>query len=244
LRRLSVESGVSTSHLQRMEAGHPASLDAYVAVSRALGLRPEFDLTDPRRRSPLARAEDPIHAAMGEVEAALLRRHARDLSLDEPYQHFQFAGRADLVSWTREPAALLHMENRTRFPNFGEAFGAFNAKRRWLAPALAERLGVRHGFESVTHVLAALWTSEVLHEVRMHPSGFRAICPDGPAAFRAWMEDDRIPPGVTSTFVLLDPVPGGRSHRRPWVDLEALRVRPRYAGYAEALAALRAQGLA
>jgi len=152
---------------------------------------------------------------------------------------------AEFVAWTREPAALLHIENRTRFPNFGEAFGAFNAKRRWLAPALAERLGVRHGFESVTHVLVALWTSEVLHEVRMHPSSFRAICPDGPAAFRAWMEGDRIPPVVTSTFVLLDPVPGGRSHRRPWVDLEAaLRVRPRYAGYAEALAALRAQGLA
>jgi len=245
LRRLADESGVSSSHVQRIEAGHPASLEAYVAVSRALGLRPAFDLVDPRRRSSLARAQDPVHAAMGEAEAALLQGPGRGLSLDEPYQHFQFAGRADLVAWTLEPATLLHIENRTRFPNLGEAFGAFNAKRRWLAPVLAERLEVRRGFQSVTHVLVGLWTSEVLHSVRMHPSSFRAVCPDGSVAFDAWIAGAPIPPGVTTTILLFDPVPGTRSDRRRWVDPDGTaRVRPRYAGYAEALAALQAHGLA
>lgn len=245
LRRLADESGVSVSHLQRMESGHPASLEAYVAVSRALGLRPAFDLVDPRRRSALARAQDPVHAAMGEAETVRLRRPERALSLDEPYQHFQFAGRADLVAWTLEPPVLLHIENRTRFPNVGEAFGAFNAKRRWLAPALADRLGIRRGFQSVTHVLAGLWSSEVIHTLRMHPSSFRSVCPDGPSAFDAWIAGAPIPPGETTIFLLFDPVPGTRNDRRWWVDLEgALRVRPRYAGYAAALAALQAHGLA
>jgi len=134
LRRLSVESGVSTSHLQRMEAGHPASLDAYVAVSRALGLRPAFDLVDPRRRSPLTRAEDPIHAAMGEAEAALLQGPGRGLSLDEPYQHFQFAGRADVVAWSeaerwlhgglpRSESDSLTGRGVRKFPRAGDARG-------------------------------------------------------------------------------------------------------------------------
>jgi hypothetical protein len=34
------------------------------------------------------------------------------------------------------------IENRTRFPDFGETAGAFNAKRAYLGAALAERVGI------------------------------------------------------------------------------------------------------
>ncbi len=58
-----------------------------------------------------------MHAAMGEAGAAHLRTLGFAVRLDEPFQHYQFAGRGDVVAWSVERAALLHLENRTAFPN-------------------------------------------------------------------------------------------------------------------------------
>ncbi len=80
---------------------------------------------------------------MGEFEAIRLRHFGRAVSLDEPYQHFQFAGRADLVAWDLDARALLHLENRTRFPNFQDMAGTFNSKRAYLGGVLADRVGIR-----------------------------------------------------------------------------------------------------
>lgn len=133
--RLSRPMVVAMEHAQR------ASLDTWVALAQALGLELEMELVDPRRRgASTACREDPVHAAMGELEAAHLQRLGFSVAIDEPYQHFQFAGRADVVAWQLDPPAMLHIENRTRFPNVGETAGSWNAKRRWLAPELAKRL--------------------------------------------------------------------------------------------------------
>jgi hypothetical protein len=52
-------------------------------------------------------------------------------------------------------------------------------------------------------------------------------------------------PGVTTTFVLFDPIPGKRVTRRRFVGLEdALRVEPRYGDYRQTVEALRANGMA
>lgn len=85
----------------------------------------------------------------GEFEAGHLRRLGLSVSLDEPYQHYQFAGRADLLAWDPARRTLLHVENRTRFPNTQEAFGAYHAKRTYLARVLAERLGGRRASPGV-----------------------------------------------------------------------------------------------
>jgi hypothetical protein len=231
--------------VQWVEAGHSASLETYVRLSRALGRRLEVDIVDPRRTGG-RRDEDPVHAAMGEVLATRLRAHDFPLSLDEPYQHYQFAGRADLVAWDIPRAALLHVENRTRLPNFQEAAGAYNAKRRWLAPALAERLGIR-AFRSVSHVFVGVWSGEMLHAVRLRRSSLAAICPDPPHALECWLAGDPPTDGVTSSLVLFDPIARGRSDRRQLIDVEtALRpsTRPRYRGYADAANELRRAGLA
>ena len=94
---LAERSGVSPSMLHAIEHGAPASLPTYAAVAAALGLEPRLDLIDPRRRAVTARAEDPVHAAMGERIATQIAAHGRPVAIDEPYQHFQFAGRADLL---------------------------------------------------------------------------------------------------------------------------------------------------
>jgi transcriptional regulator with XRE-family HTH domain len=132
LRRLATESGLSPSFIQSVEVGHAGSLETYARLAEALGRRLEINLVAPRRVGRL-RDEDPIHGAMGEVLSATLRRHGFDVSLDEPYQHYQFAGRGDVVASDLGRAALLHVENRTRLPNFQDAAGSYNAKRRWLA---------------------------------------------------------------------------------------------------------------
>jgi hypothetical protein len=44
-----------------------------------------------------------------------------------------------------------------RFANLQDAFGSYNAKRRYLPGVLAERLGLRDGWQVVTNVIAALW---------------------------------------------------------------------------------------
>lgn len=97
-----------------VEHGGPASLETYAANAVALGLEPRLDLIDPRKRAATARAEDPVHAAMGELLAARMVGHGFPVAIDEPYQHYQFAGRADVLAWDLDARALLHVENRTR----------------------------------------------------------------------------------------------------------------------------------
>ncbi|HEY7132653.1 MAG TPA: hypothetical protein VH440_10400 [Candidatus Limnocylindrales bacterium] len=109
---------------------------------------------------------------------------------------------------------------------------------------LASRLGLRGGFASETHVLAGLWSAELLHSVRLRSASFRATCPDAPSGFEGWLRGVPPPSGATSEFVLLDPSATGR--QRKFVGLEeALQhsLRPRHRGYAEAAAALRKAGL-
>ena len=241
---LAAAAGVSVSVTHGIESGRPARLETYVRLACALRLRLAVDLIDPHRREPgSARAEDPVHASMGEIEAARLRSFGYAIGVDEPFQHFQFSGRADLVAWSLEQGALLHIENRTRFPNLQEAFGSFNAKRAYLGNELAERVG-RRRWQSETHVMVALSSAEVLHELRLHRSTFEGVLADEPDAFDRWWDGQPPQSGSRTALVIFDPIGGGPGRPR-WVGLADLAtVKPRYRGYAEALDALREAGLA
>lgn len=231
--------------VQWTESGRAASLLTYARLASALDLRPTLDLMDPRKRANAAQSEDPVHASMGDLEARQLAGHGRRVALDEPFQHYQFAGRADVLAFDLDHRAVLHVENRTRFPNIQEAFGSYNAKRQYMPAVLAQRLGLRGGWDVVTHALVVLWSAEVLHAVRLREASFRSVCPDRPDDFFTWW-DGRVPEAglPTSALVVLDPrieLP----RRSRFADMDgALRVRPRYRGYAEALARLASAGQA
>lgn len=238
---LARRAGVSPDMVYRIEAGRTGSAQTHARIAVALGHHIEWELVDPRRRAdrPM-RTSDVVHSAMGEWESAKLRPIGYELGLDEPYQHFQFAGRADLVAWRPDPASLLHIENRTRFPDFQEMAGGYNAKRAYLGAALRERLG-RGRWHTETHVIAALWSAEVLHALRLRRESFRALCPDPPAAFAAWWEGRPLPAGRTSSLVVIDPLARGR--QRPFIGLDEVLAgaRPRHRDYAEVAAALAAR---
>jgi transcriptional regulator with XRE-family HTH domain len=243
LRELSRRAGLSPAMVHKVESGRAASLLTYARIATALDLQPRLELVDPRKRANTARSEDPVHAAMGDVEARRLIPFGRTVALDEPFQHYQFAGRADVVAFDLERRALLHLENRTRFPNLQEAFGSYNAKRRYLPSVLAKRLGLRHGWEIVTHAIVALWSAEVLHIIRLRDASFRSVCPDAADDFAAWWDGRIGEPGpATSALVILDPASDlGRGARFVGLD-RALVVRPRFRGYADALAGLVSVG--
>lgn len=240
LRELGERSGLSAAAIHAIEAGRPATLDSYARLSVALGLRPEFDLVDPR--GPRVRPSlevDLVHGAMAEAQSAHLAALGYAVAVDEPYQHYQFAGRADVLAWNVSGPHLLHIENRTRFPDLQAVAGSYNAKRAYLPGAVAHRLGIRR-WASVTHVMAAVWSAEVLHAVRLRPATFRALCPDPAHRFSAWWAGVAPDPGTASSFVIFDPLPGIRSSRRRFVGLdEAMRVEPRYRGYADAASRLQ-----
>jgi hypothetical protein len=227
LTELAGRAGLSVATIHNIEAGRPASLATYARLATVLGLRLEATMVDPRRRS---RPGDPVHAAMGEVEVAVLRGRGHRVAIDEPYQHFQFAGRADVVAWSEARRALLHIENRTRFPDFQEAAGAFNTKRAYLGRALAERLHVPE-WRSETHVMAVAWTAEAIHDLRRHEASIRSICPDPPTGFESWWTGEPPASGRRAELIVLDPSPNlGR--RRRWVELDqALVAAPRHRGY-------------
>lgn len=237
LRELADRAGVSVAHVQELESGAPGSLETYARVTTALDLRPELTATDSRSRQQNAgREQDFVHAAMGELEAARFRSRGFGIGIDEPYQHYHFAGRADLVAWDLGRAAMLHIENRTRFPDVQGALGSYSAKRSYLGDALAQRLGIGgHRWASETHVIAALWSAEVLHVLRIRPESFRAACPDAPTdALNWWGGAPPSVPGRTSSLVLFDPSPAAVDARR-FAGLDDLaRIRPRYRGYADA----------
>jgi transcriptional regulator with XRE-family HTH domain len=239
VRDLAMRAELSADVVYLIEAGQTVSTEALVRVADALNLRLEFALTDPRKKEQRPNLSgDVVHSAMGEFEAAHFRALGFRAGLDEPFQHYQFAGRADFVAWDADARALLHIENRTRFPDFQEMAGSFNNKRAYFADAFAERVGVR-GWTSQTHVIAALWSSEVLHALRLRTESFRSLCPDHAQLFDGWWSTGSVAPGRTSVLVVLDPHATRR--QRAWIGLEdALLVRPRYRGYAEAAAAASA----
>ncbi|MEP7378691.1 MAG: helix-turn-helix transcriptional regulator [Chloroflexota bacterium] len=228
---LGARAGVSRWAIYLAERGDAVSLEVMARVATALGLRMEVDLVDPRRRQLTGRPSDPVHSAMGEHEAAHLRRHGRAMGLDEPYQHYQFAGRADFLAWDVEARALLRIENRTRFPDFQEMAGSFNAKRAYLSRVLADRVGV-NSWRSETHVIAALWSAEVLHSLRLRSESFRALCPEEPLGLESWWNGQPVVAGKRSELVVIDPLATAR--HRPWIGLEeSLTARPRHRGYAD-----------
>lgn len=242
LTELAEKAALSRSTVQAIEAGRAGSLDAYVRLATAFRLALEADFADPRRQRSQnqLRPLDPVHSAMGELEAAHIRHFGFPVGIDEPYQHFQFAGRADVVAWQADRRAFLHLENRTGFPNFQDASGAYNAKRSYLAGELGSRIGISD-WASETHVIVALWTTDVAHSLRLRPASVRSICPDPPDAFAAWWSGDPPLVGVTSTFVALDPAASGRQRLFMGFD-EFLSTRPRHRNYAQAVAALLALG--
>lgn len=233
--QLADRAGVSRHLVYRIESGRPASSDACARVAVALGRRLDFGLVDPRRRAGERAsrdlAADLVHSAMGEFEARHLRALGFSVGIDEPYQHYQFAGRADVLAWDVERRALLHIENRTRFPDLQEMAGSYNAKRAYLAASIGERVGISR-WAAETHVIAGLWSAEVLHTLRLRPETFRSICPEDGSAFRLWWSGEPPGSGSTSSLIVLDPVASGRE--RPFVTLPgALHVRPRHGGYAD-----------
>ena len=251
LRDVAARAGVGLGVAHDVEAGSVLTLESYARLATALGLRPSLDLADvrghDRGRGPRGaraghHAGDLVHAAMGEIEARALAGPGRTVAIDEPYQHYQFAGRADLLAW--DPENLLHIENRTQFPNFQEAAGSYNAKRQYLARALAERLDLApRGWRSVTHVMACLWSSEVLHAIRLRRASFAALCPNPPDAFLAWLRGEPPSPGVGSSLVVLDPLVTFGSRRRTIAAIEEPpRLEPRHRDYADAAEALRRAG--
>jgi transcriptional regulator with XRE-family HTH domain len=230
--RLAAEAGLSRGVVYRTERGDPGSLEAAMRLTTALGLKLEFDLIDPRRRAPSGlRQADIVHSAMGELEAGWLRPLGYQVGIDEPYQHYQFAGRADVVAWSIEACALLHIENRTRFPDLQEVAGSYNAKRAYLAGSIGQRVGVSR-WASETHVIAALWSAEVLHMLRLRRATFASICPDRAAVLGVWLAGMPPSTGRTSSLIILDPLAAGR--QRPFIDLDtAMTARPRHSGYAD-----------
>lgn len=229
------EAGVSRSLVYQAERGERVSSEAAVRLAGALGLRVEVQLVDPRRREPQpARQADLVHAAMGELEAGTLRQLAFATAIDDPYQHYQFAGRADVAGWDLERRALIHFENRTQFPNFQEMAGSFNAKRFYYGSELASRLGIP-SWRSETHVIAALWSIESVDAVRRHAESFRTLCADRPGAFDSWWRGQPPTEGKTASLIFLDPL--ARPRERLYIGLEdALAASPDapYRGYADA----------
>lgn len=233
VRDLAQRCGVSADLVYRVEAGHGASLEACARIAVALGRRAELTLIDPRKpadgRGNLA--VDLVHSLMGEFEARHLRKVGYNVGVDEPYQHYQFAGRADVVAWHGERRALLHIENRTRFPDVQELAGAYNAKRAYLATSIGERMGIAR-WASETHVMAGLWSAEVLHAMRLRLDTFRSLCPDDATAWHGWWGGNPPTEGRASTLIVVDPLAAGR--QRQFIGLDDVpTVRPRYRGYAE-----------
>jgi transcriptional regulator with XRE-family HTH domain len=241
VRALAERAHLSAAAVYAVELGRPASVDTYVRLCDALGLALQMELLDRRRAARPSTNADAVHAAMGELEVRRLSELGFKIGVDEPYQHYQFAGRADVVAWDVTARSLLHIENRTRYPNIQEAAGAWNAKRTYLPAALATRLGVRGGWTSVTHVMAALWSAEVLHVMRLREVTFQALCPDPIDAFAEWWSGTPPKRGVTTTMVVLDPAAAGR--QRQYCSMaDALRAKPRYRGYRDAADRLQIDG--
>lgn len=139
------------------------------------------------------------------------------------------------MAWDLGARSLLHIENRTQFPNVQESLGSFGSKRAYLGAVLAERLGIgKAGWASETHVIAALWSGEVMHVLRARATTFRVACPDGLDAFGRWWSGRVVElPRLSVILALMDPAPDVRESFR-FGSLDRMSGRPRYTDYAAA----------
>lgn len=240
MRTLAARAAVSSSTIHKIENGARASIGMYVRVAKALDREFACQLVDPTGRRDAVRDDaDIVHAAMGELEVATLRSHGFRTGLDEPWQHYHFAGRADVLGWDTALSALLRIENRTRFPDVQDSIGRFKNEQRYLVTALWRPLGFERLPRTELHVMVGLWSAEVLRVLRQRPETFRSTFPDPPEPFFAWMAG--APPAVGgSTFVLLDPLATGRRRRFIGLEEALAGARPRLRGYADAAERLRA----
>ena len=237
MRDMAARAHVAISTAHAVESGRAMSIDTYARVAVALGLRASLALESGRPRASKGSTSDIVHAAMGELEARRLAAFGYTVAIDEPYQHFQFAGRADVLAWSLSERRLLHMENKTRIVDIQDLAGSFNAKRAYLAESVAQRLGVRGGWQAVCHVVAVLWSAENLHVVRLREGTFRALCPSPLDDFGRWWAGVPTGTATTSALILFDPNPGLPARRARFAGTDRLRaVDPRYRGYADAAA--------
>jgi transcriptional regulator with XRE-family HTH domain len=241
VREVARRARLSAATVTNVEAGRPASHLTYARLATALGLSIRVDLTGQRRRA--REPHDLVHAAMGDLEAGWLHQYGFEVAVDHPYQHYQFAGRADVLAWTLDPPCLLHLENRTRFPDLQDAAGSFNAKRQFLGAAVARQLGLR-AFVSETHVMVGLWSAEVIHVVRLRHATFRSLCPDPGQRLSMWRAGQPPISGRSSSFALLDVVATGRQRSLASMDQLLDGIRPRVRDYRAAAERLRALGRA
>lgn len=240
VRAFAAKAGVATGTIHNVETGEPASIEIYVRIAKALKHELSMDLTRPGRPPAARDGADLVHAFMGEVEAAVLRTHGGGLSIDEPWQHFHFAGRADVLHWDIDRDALLHLENRTGFPDVQDALGRFTGKRRYLATALAASLGFARPPRTETHVIVALWSNEVMRVLRRDAVTFQVTCPDPPDAFLAWWAGRPPEDSKTTSLVLFDPFATGRQRRFLSLEDALGTARARVHDYADAAERIRA----
>ena len=239
---------VSIASVQKVESGRRGSMEMYVRIVDALERTLEFDLAaqaSPPVASPQVLdvgpvAADIVHAAMGEYEVAMLGAHGFPVGVDEPWQHYRFSGRADVLAWDPPGRALLHIENRTRFPDVQDGVGRYNGKKAFLAGAIWERLGMSGPPVSVTHVMVAFWSAEVIEVLKRSPGTFAAVCPDPPEAFFGWWGGRPPRSGATSTLLLLDPFASGSQRRFATLREILDGAGPRMSGYAAAADLVRA----
>lgn len=142
LREVAERAQVSLAAVQKVESGGRGSIEMYVRIAVALDRGLEVALTEDASSDGPPQAidvgpvgADIVHAAMGEYEVSTLATHGFRLGVDEPWQHYRFSGRADVVGWDPRLRALLHIENRTLFPDVQDSAGRYNGKKAFLAAA-------------------------------------------------------------------------------------------------------------
>ncbi len=123
IRELAHRAGISPGMVYRVESGAPASTHTAEVLAAALSRRVELRLVDPRARRDMRSQHsiDPVHSVMGESEAGHLRRMSFSVGVDEPYQHYQFAGAQ--MSWRGILVERLCYTSRTA--------PAFQTSRTW-----------------------------------------------------------------------------------------------------------------
>jgi hypothetical protein len=240
VRTLAAKAGVATGTICNVESGQPASLEIYHRIAKALHREVTVGLVQPGHAATTRDGTDIVHAFMGEAEATVLRAHGGGLAIDEPWQHFHFAGRADVLHWDLERSALLHLENRTGFPDVQDALGRFGTKRRYLSTALAASLGFTRPPRTETHVIVALWSNEVMRVLRRDAVSFQVACPDPPDALMRWWAGQPPEGSKTRSLVLFDPFATGRQQRFLSLEDALGGARARIHDYADAAERIRA----
>lgn len=197
LRRLSDETKVSSSAIQRIERGRADRVPVHVLIRVTAALGASVSVKLLYQGEALDRLLDAAHADLVDATVALLGRDGWEVATEVSFNIRGERGSIDILAFHRPSGSLLVIEVKSVVPDLQAMFWGLDRKAR-LASDIARDRGWR--VTTVSRLLVLPTDRTARRRVERHAATFDAALPSRTTAVRRWL---RRPSGTMAGVLFL-----------------------------------------